>query len=429
VSGRPAILGGTPLREGKSWPRWPQWDESEREALLGVLESGRWSSSAGGTLAGDWATEFAASQGARFGLPVTNGTQTIEAALAACGVGEGDEVIVPAWTFVATASAALAVNATPVVVDIDPRTFCLDVEAAAAAVTERTKAIVPVHLGGVAADMDAIGALAAAHGLAVIEDAAHAQGSSWRGRGLGSIGDFGSFSFEAHKLITAGEGGALITNDEARRAAAWSYVNCGRVEGEHWYHHPNYGSNMRMSEWQAAVLGAQLKRLAGQQELRAARGARLDAELEALAGIAPQAADERMDRRGRYAYVFDYDPAAFAGLAPDLFRDALAAEGIEVGVGYPPIHKLGFFRNANFAPRLRASAPRQNYATLHLPVAEAASESTVWVSHQTLLADEEDLLDVPRAIERVRAHAAAVGRPNSPRARFARAARRLRQYG
>jgi dTDP-4-amino-4,6-dideoxygalactose transaminase len=429
VSDRPAILGGTPVRAGKEWPRWPQWDESERELLGAVLDSGRWSSSAGGRRAAEWAAEFAAAQGARHGIAVTNGTQTLEAALAACGVGEGDEVIVPALTFVATASAALAVNATPVVVDVDPATLCIDVDAVAAAISERTRALIPVHLAGVAADLDALGELCRRHDLALIEDAAHAQGSSWRGRGLGSIGDFGSFSFEAHKLVTAGEGGVLITSDEQRLAAAWSYVNCGRVEGEHWYHHPNYGSNMRLSEFQAAVLSAQLRRFPAQHQRRSERAAELDDALAGLAGIRPQEADERMDSRARYAYVFSYEPSAFDGLEPDSFRAALAAEGIEVGVCYPPIHTLGLFREARFAPRLRGGAPAIDYAALQLPVAEAAARDTVWLSHQMLLAEREDVLDIARAIERIRAHADALKRPDSVRARLARARRRLRQYG
>lgn len=409
MSDRPAILRGTPVRAGKSWPAWPQWDESERAALSGVLESGAWSS-ARGEQARLWAEEFAAMQGVEHGLALTNGTHTLEAALAACGVGEGDEVIVPALTFVATATAALAVNATPVLVDVEPDSLCIDVAAAEAAVTERTRAILPVHIGGRPCDMDALVELCKRHDLAMVEDCAHAQGSRWRGRGTGSFGSFGSFSFEASKLMTAGEGGALTSGDEGLRARAWSYLNCGRVEGEHWYHHASLGSNMRMTEWQGALLRAQLRRFPEQHRTREERGALLDGELGKVPGLRPQSGDERIDNRARYAYIVHYDPAEFAGLPLAGFEQALAAEGIEFGVSYPSINRLGLFRERNFGPRLRASAPKLDYGAQRLPVAEAAAGSTVWLHHRMLLADAEDALDVVRAMARIQASADEIAR-------------------
>jgi dTDP-4-amino-4,6-dideoxygalactose transaminase len=407
---RPAILRGTPLRAGKSWPAWPQWDDSERELLNGVLDSGAWSSSRGGEQAAAWAAEFAAAEGVAAAIPVTNGTHTLEAALAACEVGEGDEVIVPALTFVATATAALAVNATPVIVDVEADSLCIDVEAAAAAVTERTKAIVAVHLAGRAADLDALEALCRARGLVLIGDCAHAQGTRWRGRGVGSYGAFGSYSFEAHKLITAGEGGALTTGDEALRARAWSYVNVGRVEGGHWYHHPTYGSNMRLSEWQGAILRAQLRRFPEQHRTREARAATLDEALGGVEGLRPQAGDERMDSRARYAYVLHYEPVAFDGLPLAAMETALRAEGIDLSGPYPSLATLELFRERRFGPRLRAGAPTTDYAALDLPAATAAVEGTIWIPHHVLLAGEEDVLDIPRAFERIKASAGEVAR-------------------
>lgn len=397
------------MRAGKSWPGWPQWDDEERAHLAAVLESGAWSSSSGEQTR-EWATEFAAFQGARHGLPVTNGTHTLEAALAACGVGEGDEVIVPAITFVATASVVLGVNATPVIVDVDPDSLCIDVAAAEAAITPRTRAIMPVHIAGTACDMDALTELCSRHGLAMVEDCAHAPGTRWRGRGAGSFGSFGSFSFEASKLITAGEGGALTTNDEALRARAWSYVNCGRVEGEHWYHHASYGSNLRMTEWQGALLRAQLQRYPTQHRIREERGDLLDAELAQVPGVRPQSGDPRMDSRARYCYVLHYDAAEFAGLSMPGFEAALAAEGIEFGGSYPSLNRLELFRTGNFAPRLRASAPHIDYSALSLPRAEHAAANTIWLSHPMLLAEPDDVLDIVRAIARIQANAAAVAK-------------------
>jgi dTDP-4-amino-4,6-dideoxygalactose transaminase len=427
VSDRPAILSGTAVRAGKSWPGWPQWDEAERAGLGEVLESGAWSS-ARGEQATRWAAEFAAMQGAGHGLALTNGTHTLEAALAACDVGEGDEVIVPALTFVASATAALAVNATPVLVDVEPDSLCIDVAAAEAAITERTRAIVPVHIGGRPCDMDALAELCQRHNLAMVEDCAHAQGSRWRGRGAGSFGAFGSFSFEASKLITAGEGGALITNDEALRARAWSYVNCGRVEGEHWYHHASLGSNLRMTEWQGALLRAQLQRFPAQHRTREERANLLDAEFERVPGLRPQSGDPRIDSRARYAYILHYDPSEFAGMPLGGFERALRAEGIEFGVSYPSLNTLELFREGRFGPRLRGGAPGIDYASQRLPHAEAAATSTIWLDQRMLLAGPDDVLDIVRAAARIQANAAEVARraarPEPLRSRVAGAMRR-----
>jgi dTDP-4-amino-4,6-dideoxygalactose transaminase len=429
VSDRPAILRGTPVRAGKSWPDWPQSTEGDRELLGEVLGSGAWSASNGEHCAA-FADEFAAFQGAAHGLPLSNGTVTMEAALAACGVGEGDEVIVPGLTFVATASAALAVNATPVMVDVDPDSLCIDVAAAEAAVSERTKAVIPVHLGGRAADLDALVGLCSRHDLAMVEDCAHAPGTRWRGRGVGTHGAFGSFSFESHKLMTAGEGGALVTNDEALRDRAWGYSNGGRVPGGHWYHHATYGSNMRITEFQGALLRAQLKRYPEQQRIREERAALLDAELAKIPGVRPQSGDERMDRRGYYVYVFHYDNAEFAGLSHEVFAGALAEEGIPLGSCYPSLNTLELFRERRFEPRLRGSAPQVDYAALRLPHSEAALEKTVWLPHQVLLAEPDDVRDIARAIARIQTNAEAVsrglGKTGAAAARLRGVASRLR---
>lgn len=427
MTGRPAILGGTPIRAGKSWPPWPQWDDTERRLLGEVLDSGAWSS-VHGEQAARWAAEFAAFQDCRHGLALTNATHAMEAALAACEVGEGDEVIVPALTFAATAMAVLAVNATPVLVDVDDASLCIDVAAAEAAVTDRTRAIIPVHIAGTACDMDALVELCDRRGLVLVEDCAHAHGTRWRGRGAGSFGSFGCFSFEAFKLMTAGEGGALITNDDALRDRARSYVNCGRVEGEHGYHHASYGTNLRMTEWQGAVLRAQLQRFPEQHRIRDERANRLDAELAKIPGLRPQGHDPRMDSRGRYAYVFHYDAREFAGLPPPGFERALTAEGIVVGWSYPSLNALEVFREGRFEPRLRASAPRIDYAALNLPRAQHAAATTVWLDHRMLLAEADDVLDIARAVSRIAAHAPAVAakrEPGAVRRRITAAARRV----
>jgi dTDP-4-amino-4,6-dideoxygalactose transaminase len=402
----PAVLGGAPLC-AEPFPSWPQWDGADATALAETLASGAWWHGDGGR-AMAFAQDFAARQGAAYGLPMTNGTHTLEAALAACNIGEGDEVIVPGITFVASASAVLAVNATPVLVDVDPDTLCIDVAAAEAAINARTRAIIAVHVAGAAADLDALTGLCARRGLRLIEDCAHAHGTLWRGRGAGSWGDFGSFSMQASKLMTAGEGGVLICNDAGLRDRAWSYADCGRVKGEWFYHHPRYGANLRMTEWQGAVLSAQLARFPEQNRRRNANAVALGEALGRIEGVRAQRRDPRMDSQGNYCFVFHYDPSAFAGLTLRKFEAALAAEGVPMTVSYPSLNELELFRSGDFGPRLRASGPATDYSQVRLPNAEQAARSTVWLQHRMLLGRSDQVLAVAAAVERLQRHAAKI---------------------
>ncbi len=400
---RPALLGGAPLRLD-SYPAWPQWDDGERAALAGVLESGAWWTG-DGSRAQAFADRFAAFQDCEFGLPMTNGTHTLQAALVACGVGEGDEVIVPALTFVATASSVLALGATPVMVDVDPGTLCIDVDAAEAAIGDRTRAMIAVHLAGAVADLDRLVPLCEARGLHLIEDCAHAHGSRWRGRRVGSYGSFGSFSFQQSKLMTAGEGGTLVCRDGDLAAAARSYLDGGREPGRWFYHHASSGSNMRMTEWQGAVLGAQLDRFPEQHRRRNELRPLLDEAIASVPGLTPQTRDPRADEIGTYCYVFHYDADAFAGLPLRRFEQALAAEGIPLSVSYPAMHRLVVFDEQRFAPQ-RASAPTIDYRALSFPVAERAAGAAVWLQHRILLADERGVDDVAKACEKLKRCAA-----------------------
>ncbi len=384
-----AILGGQPLRS-RPYPSWPMWDESERENLIATLESGAWWSG-DGDRAQRFADDFAAFQGARHGLPMTNGTHTLEAAFAALGVGAGDEVLVPAITFVASATAIMSVGAEPVIVDVDADTLCIDAAAAEAAITPRTKALVAVHCGGCVADLDALTELCARRSLHLVEDCAHAHGSSWRGRGVGSWGDFGSFSMQGGKLMTAGEGGVLLTNQPELENAAWEFHNCGRERGKWFYHHRTAGSNMRMTEWQGAVLQAQLARFPEQHRIRNANAVVLNEALAEIPGIRPQPRDERMDANGNYCFIFHYDASEFAGVPLREFEAALEAEGIPMGVSYPSLGDLELFAGDDRPA---------------VPVAVNAAATTVWLEHRMLLARRESVLDVARVVEKVHQNAA-----------------------
>jgi len=401
-----AALGGTPIRT-QPYPAWPQYDESEREGLMRVLDSRNWWSSQGVEVRA-FESEWASYTGAPHAIAMTNGTHTLEGALLACGIGEGDEVIVPDWSFFATIAAVLSVNAIPVIVDVDPRTGTIDPQLAAAAITTRTRAIVVVHVSGSMADMDAIGALASTHGLKVIEDCAHAHGSTWRGVHAGLLGDAGSFSFQASKLMTAGEGGAVITKHDEVAAALTSYVSCGREPGTWYYRHFRLGENWRMTEWQGAVLRSQLARFGSQQANRAANANLLNERLATIPGVTPQGRLQGCDSQGNYCYVVLVDPQEF-GATRDQIRTALLAEGIPLTTSYPPLHALELFASPDgLAPRIKDRSGIPDYADQSFPVTERLAANSLWFTTSVLNGTTEDALDVQRAMEKLHAQRSAL---------------------
>ena len=402
-----ALLGGVPAKT-KPFPAWPHYDESERQALLDVLESRVWWRTPGTqTLA--FEQEFAAYHGARHGIAVTNGTAALEVALAALGVGLGDEVIVPDFTFVATASAVLFTGALPVLVDIEPETYCLDPDLVEAAITERTRAIIAVHLGGHPADLDRLREIARRHSLFLVEDSSHAHGSEWRGQKVGALSDVGTFSFQQSKLMTAGEGGIVVTNSDTVERAARSVHDCGRMPGEWFYAHFIYGSNYRLSEWQGAVLRQQLARLPEQGRRRMANARALDRALSAVEGITPQALDPRCTHNGQYAYIFHYDAARFAGLPTQGFIKALNAEGVPNQASYPPLHEMAVFQSGEYRRRLLPEM-RRDHAFLQqaFPHTARGAWETVWLPQYVLLGDEEDMAEIAGAVAKIQHHARAL---------------------
>lgn len=396
-----AISGGKKTKQ-KPFPIWPQYDDSERKALQDVLESRVWWRTPGTkTLAFEQA--FARFHGAKHGIAVTNGTAALEVAMSALGVGPGDEVIVPDFTFVATAGAVLYTGALPVMVDISPETQCIDPLLAEAAVTRRTKAIIAVHMGGHPADLDALGELAKRTGLALIEDSAHAHASEWKGRRVGTVGVAGTFSFQSSKLMTAGEGGMIITNDDAFERRARSVHDCGRMPGEWFYSHYINGSNYRLSEWQGAVLSAQLSRLDAQTRLRHQNARLLDQLLAAIPGITPQKLDPRCTRNGQYAYIFHVDSKEFGGAGTDRLIQAMNAEGIPNQASYPPLHLLDVFKSGEYRKRLCASQAGEPHLFLRAeyPNTHRAAWECIWIPQPALLGDEEDMHEIAAAWQKI----------------------------
>jgi dTDP-4-amino-4,6-dideoxygalactose transaminase len=400
-----ALFGGKPAKT-KPFPVWPQYDEKERRALEEVLESRVWWRTPGTkTLA--FEREFALFHGAKHGIAVTNGTAALEVTMLALGVQPGDEVIVPDFTFIATASAVLAAAALPVLVDIDRETLCVDAELAEGAITSRTKAIVAVHMGGNPADLDVLGELCRKHGLALIEDCAHAHASEWRGKRVGSHGTAGTFSFQSGKLMTAGEGGIVITSDDAFERRARSAHDCGRLPGEWFYDHFQHGSNYRLSEWQGAVLSAQLSRLDAQTSLRHKNARLLDRELSNIEGITPQKLDLRSTRNGQYAQIFHVELAKFGGISMKRFVEAMIAEGIPNQASYPPLHERDVFRNESYRERLSGAQKTAQHEFLkgEFPNTKRAAWETYWVPQTALLGDKEDMHEIAEAVKKIQRNA------------------------
>jgi dTDP-4-amino-4,6-dideoxygalactose transaminase len=393
-----AINGGVPVRS-RPFPSWPVWDQREVQAVREVVESGNWGGFPSPNVrASEFAEEFASYHTARYGICTSNGTTALEVALKAAGVKPGDEVIVPPLTFMATAAAALYIGAVPVFADITPDTWCLDPDEIEKAITRKTRAVVPVHLGSRMADMDLIMEIARSHGLKVIEDCAHMHGGFWRGKGAGSIGDLGCFSFQSSKLMTAGEGGIILTSDEELEDRSQSYVNCGRIRPGDRYVGPQeaLGWNYRMTELQAAVLLVQFERLKEQVAARDENMQYLTARLEGVEGVSTLRQDDRMTTRSGYGYVVKYTPEAFGGTPRNTFVAALNAEGIPCqGAFYEPVYKSPLFG-------WRDAPVPVDYSETFCPVAErAAYQEMVWLPHQLFLGTRQDVDDIAAAIEKV----------------------------
>lgn len=387
---KPALLGGAPVTHASAWPHWPQWDEREAAALQGVLESGRWQA---GPQVEAFEQAFARYQASPHAICVTNGTTSLELALRALGVGPGHEVIVPSYTFAATALAVMTVGACPVFVDADSETLNLDPAAVAAAVGEHTRAVIPVHVGGHPVDLDALLAVARVHGLAVVEDAAHAHGAEWRGQRIGAAGDCASFSFQTGKSLTSGDGGCLTTGDAELAKILCSLRNFGRATGGVL---ERVGGNHRMTEFQAALLRCGLERLDEQIERRQRSVARLREALRGIPGVRVGQTDPRVTRHPYYQTILHYDSQVF-GLEKPTLLAALAAEGVPLESGYEPLHRMPLFKRA-----MQAGAAR----CFPCPVAErAADHGVLWLSFRMALADEGQIGTVGQALDKLHAHA------------------------
>ena len=405
---RPALLGGTPVRSAP-FPSWPIRDDLEARALNAVVTSGRWNR---GAEVERFEAEYARLTGAAHCLATANGTAALITTLTALGVGPGDEVIVPPYTFVATVNAVLLRHALPVFVDTDVETFQIDARKVAGAITSRTKVVMPVHLGGAAADLETILAAAAARDVPVLEDACQAHLAEWKGRKVGTLGRAGCFSFQASKNLNAGEGGAILTSDATLHDACYRFHNNSRgraAAGSADFSYRGVGANMRLTEFQAAMLLAQMTRLEQQAKTRDANSAYLTSLLKAIPGIAPARMYDGCTRNAYHLYMFRYDADAFGGLSRDQFLKALRAEGIPASGGYSPLPD-----EPTIVETLRSPGYQRIYGTAELarlvernrcPENTRLCRTAVWLTQTMLLGPRGDMDQIAEAVARIQRHA------------------------
>jgi len=385
-------------KEKIDFPKWPVYDNLEGQALVDVINSGKWWCGSPGTPQGEnvwrFQEEFGKFQGSTNCVAVFNGTVAIEVALLALGIGLGNEVIVSDFTFVASASAVIATNAVPIFCDIDPKTLVMDVNKIEQLITKRTKAIIPVHLGGNPVEMDKLMEIAKTYNLKVVEDCAHAHGSIYKGKKVGNWGHAGTFSFQASKVLTAGEGGAIITNDSQLADIMYTISDCGRKKNQLPYQHFIYGTNYRMSEYQAAVLNEQMKKFPVQHELRNHNAKYLSDSLNGIAGLHAMKPTPGTEMLGWYIYPVVYEPEKFGNFTPPNFYSKFIRKRIPFQPCYLPLHGLECFKNVDLRKGINYSNANwggQKSDDKHFPVVSDIYNRTIQFPHEILLASKEQL--------------------------------------
>ena len=409
----PAILGGQPVRT-KGWQGWPIWDPAtDEERVIKVLRSGIWSRA---SVVTEFEQKWAETVGAKRCLAVVNGTNAIIASLVQLGIGGGDEVIVPPYTFIATIVAVLATGAMPVFVDTDPGTFQIDPEKIEEKITPRTSAILPVHILGLPADMLRIMEIAKKHNLIVVEDACQAWLAEINHQKMGTFGHAGCFSFQNSKNIPIGEGGAIVGDDDEFMDRCYSYHNYGNpygsLVGEVSAGTVMAGTKLRMTEYQAAIGLAQLKRLEGQTTTRNENAEFLKSQIKDIPGIIPYEFNPGVTRAAFHLFPFRYKKEEFQDLSRESFLEALRAEGIECSSGYSTLNKMPYLNNAFQSKNFQKMYPRKMLDfSRYLEQNQCpendrlCNEEAVWFWQNMLLGTRSDMNDIAMAIEKINKNA------------------------
>ena len=390
-----AIFGGNPVRD-KPFPVWPRLTPDIKSSLIETLDNADWG--VGSDTIERFNRKFSALQDAKYCIAVHSGTSAIWVSLKAIGVGAGDEVIIPSYTFIATATAVVLANAIPVFADINIENGNIDPDSIESLITNKTKAIIPVHSGGAPPDLDKILNISKKYNIPVIEDAAQAHGSEWNGKRVGAIGKGGIFSFQTSKNMSSGEGGAIVSNDDNFMEACFSYHNCGRVRDGKWYEHHRLGSNLRMSAFNAAVLIPQIDTLSEDFQLREKNRKIIDRGISDINGLIPMK-EISGARSSNHIYMCRYLEEEFSGIKRDIFFKAMQAEGVYTYKGWSPLYKEPLFTiNSKEYPWLEGI----EYKSLnHVNTEVFAEKEAVWLRQNHLIGSDKDTQDVINAFEKV----------------------------
>jgi perosamine synthetase len=404
-AGKLAVHGGKPVR-AKAWPIWPQWDRSAEEHVVSILRSGNWFRGRGSTVT-TFEKKYAELLGARRCVCTFNGTNALLTAMHVLDIGVGDEVIVSPYTFIATYNVVIGSSALPVFADTDPETLQINPDKIEERITKRTRAIMPVHILGLPANMDKIMAIAKKHNLIVIEDACQAWLAEWRGKKCGTIGDLGCFSFQNSKHLPIGEGGAIIGDDDEVMDKVMSYHNCGRPFGsvKRTSGYPIIGTNRRMTEYQAAVGLSQIKRLEKDTARRNENAKYLTSRIKDIQGILPHKLYEGVTRAAYHLYPFRYKKEHFNNAPREKFLAAMRAEGVPCSGGYGPQYRDGLIDAAlnskNFKRSFSKARLDKYRRELNYPDNDQLCKEAVWIGQNMLLGSKSDTDDIADAIQKV----------------------------
>ncbi len=394
-AGKLAIKGGSPVRT-KGFGGWPIWDQQhDEERVLAVLRGGVWSRA---KVVTEFEQKWAAMLGAKRCLATVNGTNALVTAINALDIGAGDEVLVGPYTFIASVSTIMLAGALPIMVDTDPETFLVNPEKMEAKITPNTKAILPVHIYGLPANMDRIGEIAKKHNLLIVEDACQAWLAEYRGKKCGTIGNLGCFSFQNSKHLTCGEGGAVVGNDDAVMDRAFSYHNFGSGG-------PYLGSKFRTTEFQAAILLAQMERLEEQTQRRWENARYLTSKLQGIPGLTPHKLNDGVTRAAYHLYPMRLNSEEFGGVARSKFQAALQAEGIPCSGGYGQLNKSPFIENTLSSRSFQRMYSKEQLdycrAQIECPDNDRLCSEAVCLSQRLLLGTKEDMDDIANAILKI----------------------------
>ena len=406
TGGKPALLGGTPVK-ADSFPGWPVSDQSDENGMAEVVRSGHWGRS-GSTKALKFEQAFGELMGAKACLATSSGTSALLISLNALGIGPGDEVIVPPYTFVACVNVILMCYALPVFVDTNPETFQLDASKLENVITERTRAILPVHLGGSTFDVDAVQAVARKHNLAIIEDSCQAHLAEWRGKRTGAFGSAGCFSFQASKNLNSGEGGAILASSEEFIDRCYTFHNNGRFRKQAGYDfsYATRGLNLRLTEFQSSLLLTQMARLRAQSDRRLQNAQYLTSMLGETPGLTPAKMHDGCTRNAYHLYMMRYDASQFKGLPRNKFLKALEAEGIPASGGYYPLNKEPFLKNEFASRGFQAIYSKERLARWeeenHMPANDKLCTEAVWFTQNMLIGPRRDMEQIVEAVDKIR---------------------------